>query len=106
MPVLNAMWLVCGSAKPGLSVSLIFGVVAFEPDHFAVTLKGKHMCGDTIEEPPVVANDHGTAGEILQSLFQGTHGIYIKIIGRFVKQKDVGLFLEHAGKMYAISFAS
>ena len=47
MPVPDAVGLVCGGAEAGLSVCLIFRVVSLEPDYLAVTLKRKHMCGDT-----------------------------------------------------------
>src|SRR3972149_7460674 len=42
VPVLNTVGLVCGSAEAGLPVCLILRVVALEPDHPALTLKGKH----------------------------------------------------------------
>ena len=51
VPVLNTVGLVCGSAEAGLPVCLILRVVALEPDHPDLTLKRKHMCGDTVEEP-------------------------------------------------------
>jgi len=56
VPVLNPVWLVCSSAETGLSVCLIFRVVAFEPDHLALTFKCKHMCGDTVEVIAALVN--------------------------------------------------
>jgi hypothetical protein len=61
MTVFEAVGLVCGSTETCFSVRLIFGIVPVEPDHFAVALKGEYMRSDTIEEPPVVADDHSTA---------------------------------------------
>ena len=106
MPVLDPVGLICCSAEAGLSVCLIFRVVSLEPDHPALTLKRKHMCGDTVEEPAVVADYYGTSCKILQRLFQCTHSVYVQIIGRFIKQKDIGLFLEHTGQMDTVSFTS
>src|SRR3972149_533764 len=103
VPVLNAVGLICGSAESGLSVCLIFRVVSLEPDHLTVTLKCKHMCCDAVEEPAVMADDYGTACKIFQRFFQCTHGVYIQVIGRFIKQKDIGLFLQHAGQMDTVS---
>src|SRR3990172_962447 len=106
VPVLDAVGLICGSAETGLSVRLIFRVVSLKPDHLAVPLKRKPMGGDTVEEPAVMADDYGTACKILQRLFQGAHGVYVQIIGRFIEQKDIGLFLQHTGQMDAVSFTS
>src|SRR3972149_1448436 len=106
MSVFNAVWLICCSAETCLSVCLIFRVVSLEPDYLAVTLKSKHVCSDTVEEPAVMADDYGTACKILQGLFKGTHGVYVQVIGRFIKQKDIGLFLQHAGEMDAVSLTS
>src|SRR3990170_7903393 len=104
MPVLDAVGLICGGAETGLSVCLIFRVVSLKPDYPALTLKRKHMGGDTVEEPAVMADDYGTACKILQRLFKCTHGVYVQVIGRFIQQKDIGLFLQHAGQMDAVSF--
>jgi hypothetical protein len=46
--------------------------------------------GDAVEEPAVVADDHGAAGEVLQRLFQGAHGVDVQVVGRLVEQQDVG----------------
>ena len=78
MPVLDPVGLVCGSAETGLSVCLIFRVVALEPDPLALPLKRKHMCSDTVEEPAVMADDYGTPCKILQRLFQGTNSVYVQ----------------------------
>ena len=106
MPVFDAVGLVCGGAETGLSVRFILGIISIKPDHFAVTLESEHVGSDTVEEPSVVADDHGAAGKILQCLFQGAHGVYVQVIGRLVKEKDIGLFLQHAGQMDAVSFPS
>src|SRR3990172_3020773 len=96
VPVLNPVGLVCGSSEAGLSVCLIFRVVSLEPDHLALSFKRKHMSSDAVEEPAVVADDYGTPCKILQRLFQGTHGVDVQIIGRFIQPKDIGLLLQHA----------
>ena len=53
-----------------------------------------------------MADYYGTACKILQHLFKCSHGVYVQIIGRFIKQKDIGLFLQHTGQMDAVSFTS
>ena len=44
--------------------------VAFEPFDMAVALERQDMRGDAVEEPAVMADDDGAAGEILQRLLQ------------------------------------
>ena len=46
-----------------LEVGGVLLVVAFVPDDLAVTLEGEDMGSDTIEEPAIVADHHGAAGE-------------------------------------------
>lgn len=45
MPVFNAVGLVYRNAKAFLPVRLVLGVVPFEPDYFAIALKGKDVGG-------------------------------------------------------------
>jgi hypothetical protein len=55
----------------------------------AVAFEGKDVSRDTIEEPAIVADDNGAAGEILERLFQRTQRIDVEIVGRFVEQQNV-----------------
>jgi hypothetical protein len=45
-------------SKTTLSVSLILGIVSFEPDNITLALKCQNMGGDPIKEPPVMADHH------------------------------------------------
>src|SRR5581483_1428011 len=51
-------------------VGLVVGEVAFEPPDLRLALEGQHVGGDPVEEPPVVADDDGAAGEGQQPLLQ------------------------------------
>ncbi len=104
MSVFDAVGLVCGGAETGLSVRFILGIIPVEPDDLAVAFEGEHVGCDAVEKPAVVADDHGAPGKILQGLFQGAHGVYVQVVGRLIKEKDIGLFLQHAGQMDAVSF--
>src|SRR5207244_12162307 len=44
-------------------VLLVLGVVALEPDHPAVALEGQDVGRDPVQEPAVVADHGGAAGE-------------------------------------------
>src|SRR6516162_10202949 len=66
-------------------VLLVVLEVAFEPFDVAVAFEGQNVGGDAVEEPAVVADDHGAAGEILERLLQRTKRVDIEIVGRFVE---------------------
>src|SRR5690606_1448437 len=63
-PVLDAAWLLRIVAQATAVVLLIGLVVALEPHHLAVALEGEHVRGDAIQEPAIVADDDGAAGEV------------------------------------------
>ena len=52
-------------AEAFLAVLLVFGVAALEEVDLRVALEGEDMGADAVEEPAVVADDHGAAGEVL-----------------------------------------
>ena len=70
-------------------VLLIVLEVTLEPFDVAVAFEGQDVGRNTIEDPAVMADDHGAAGEILQRLFQRAQRIDVEIVGRFVEQDDV-----------------
>ena len=84
MPVFYAMGLVVSRAETFLSIRLVFGIVSFKPDDFAVALEGKDVGGNSVKKPAVVADYHDTTGEIFQGVFQCPHGVYVEIVCRFV----------------------
>ena len=63
------------------------------------------MGGDSIQKPAVMADDNGAASKIFYGLFEGPHGIDVEIVCRFIKEEDVGPFLEHAGQMNPVALA-
>ena len=83
-------------AQPFLAVCFVIAVVPLEPDDFAVALERQDVRGDAIEKPAVVAADHGAAGEVLKTLFQGSQGVHIEIVRRLVEDDEVRAFFQHA----------
>ena len=61
------------------------------------------MC---VEEPAVVADDQGAAGEVFHRFLESADRVNIEIIGRLVEEQDVGAALEHAGKVETVALAS
>ena len=59
------------------------------------------MSTDSVQKPAIMADYHGTAGEIFQCIFQCAQCIYIQIIGWFVEQNNIGSFFEHSGQVDA-----
>jgi hypothetical protein len=87
-------------------ILLIIGVVALEPDHFAIAFKTHDVGGYAVEKPAVMADDHGAAGKVFQSLFQGAHGVDVEIVGRFVEQQHIAALLEHPGQVHPVALAA
>src|SRR5262249_12913313 len=76
-------------AKPSHLVGLVVLKVPLEPFHMAVVLEGQNMRGDAVKKPAIVADNDGTAGKILQRLFQRAQRVDIEIVGRLVEQQQI-----------------
>ncbi len=100
------MRLVGCRAEAGPSVSLILGVVSVEPDDIAVALEGDYVCRDPVEKPPVVTYHYGTPREILESVFQRTHGVNVEVICRLVEQNYIGALFQNSCQVNPITLAS
>src|SRR5205814_6391522 len=57
--VFDLVRLIRVDAQPPLLVGFIILEIAFEPFDMAVALEGQHVGGDTVQEPAVMADDHG-----------------------------------------------
>ena len=106
MPVFDAMGLVVCRAETFFSIRLVFGIVSFKPDDFTVSLEGKDVGGNSIQEPAVMADYHDTTGEIFQGVFQCPHGVYVEIVRGLVQQKHIGAFFQHTGKMHPVPLST
>ena len=106
LPVFDPMRLVGGGPHPSLAVSLIIRIISREPDNLAFSLKSQNVRGDPVQEPAVVADHHGAARKVFQSLFQGSQGVHIQIVGRFVQQNNVAPFLQHLGQVDPVPLAA
>ena len=93
-------------AEPAHLVLFVILEIAFEPFDMAVAFEGQDVRGDAVEEPAVMADDDGAAGEILQRLFQRAQRIDVEIVGRLVEQQHVGAGLQHLGQMHAVALAA
>jgi hypothetical protein len=73
----------------------------------AVALEGEDVGGDAVEEPAVVADDHGAAGEFLeQRVLERAQGVDVEVVGRLVEQQQVAAALEQLGEVHAVALAA
>src|SRR5690606_34203549 len=68
--VLDPVWLRSSIAQALLAVGFVLGVVAFEEHHAAVVLVREDVSSHAVEEPAVVGDHDGRAGEVQQRFFQ------------------------------------
>ena len=66
-------------------IGLIVLEVSFEPLDMAVAFERQDVGRHAVEEHAVVADDHRTAGKILQRVFQGTKRLGVEIVGRLIE---------------------
>jgi hypothetical protein len=71
--------------QPSHLVLFIILEIALEPFDVALAFEGEDVGCDAVEEPAVVADDDGAAGEILQRFLERTQRIDVEVVGRLVQ---------------------
>src|SRR6218665_1801176 len=66
-------------AQAALLVLFVHLEVALEPFDVAVALEGQDVGRQAVQEPAIVADDHGAAGELLQRLLQVLQGLDVEV---------------------------
>ena len=64
------------------------------------------MSADTVEEPTVVADDHGTTGKRLKTFLKGTQSVDIDVVGRLVEKQHVAFLLEGERQLQTIALTT
>ena len=100
------MRLVGGGAEAALAVGLVVLIVPLEPHHLAVAFEREHVRRDAIEEPAIVADDDGAAGEVQQRLFERAQRVDVEIVGRLVEQQQVAALLQQLRQVDAVALAA
>ena len=93
LAVLDPVGLVGIGAEPPAAVGFVILVVALEPDDLAVALEGEDVGGDAIQEPPVVADHDGAAGEAQQGLLESSERVDVEVVRGLVEQQQVAAAL-------------
>src|SRR5918994_7680377 len=81
-------------AEPLDLVLLVVLEVALEPEPLRLALVGEDVGGHAVEEPPVVADHHGAAGEVQQRPLEAGERLDVEVVGRLVEQQQVAALLE------------
>ena len=89
LPVLDPVRLIGFGAEPALAIGFVVLVVALEPHHLAVAFERQDVRRDAVEEPAIVADDDGAAGERQQRLFERAQRVDVEVVGRLVEQQQV-----------------
>ena len=88
------------------AVLLVFRVGPLEEIYLGVALEGQDVGRDAVQEPAVVRDDHGAAGEVLDTFLQGADGVDVHVVGGLVEQEHVSLVLEGQGQVEAVALTS
>src|SRR5919198_4409188 len=84
-------------AEPVDLVLLVRLEVALEPVPLRrvlrVALPRQDVRRHPVQEHPVVAGDHGAAGEVQQRVLQTGEGLHVEVVGRLVEQQYVAALL-------------
>ena len=93
-------------AETPASVLFVFAVVAGEPDHLAVALKGQNVGGDPVQEPAIMGDDQRRTGKGIQRVFQRAQRVDIQIVAGLIQQQHIGPGLEQFGEMDAVALTA
>src|SRR6185436_20542465 len=84
LPVFYAMRLLGFHAEALAAIGLVVLVVALEPHDAALALECEHVCGDAVQEPAIVADHDGTAGEADERLLERAERVDVEVVRRLV----------------------
>jgi hypothetical protein len=62
--------------------------------------------GDPVEEPAVVGDDHGAAGELQQRVLERLQGLDVEVVGGLVEQQHVAALLERERQVEPVALAA
>ncbi|NBU38185.1 MAG: hypothetical protein EBS32_08140, partial [Actinobacteria bacterium] len=59
-----------------------------------VAVECHHLADRTVEERPVVTDDHDDAGPFIEVVLERPQGVEVEVVRRFVEKEDVRLLHE------------
>src|SRR6478609_2056203 len=69
-------------------------------------LVGEDVRRDAVEEPPVVGDDDGAAGELEQRVLEGAEGLDVEVVGRLVEEQQVAALLEREREVETVALTT
>ncbi len=100
----------CGSSASGPRVSRTHSAYSAQSPSNHVDLRvafeGKDVRRDAVEEPAVVRDHDGAAGEVEQRLFERTQGVDVEVVGRLVEQQHVAAALQELCEVHAVALTA
>src|SRR5947209_20439054 len=72
--------------------------VALEPARSRVAFEGEDVRGDPVQEPAIVGDDDGAAGEGQQRLLERPQRVYVEVVGGLVEQEQVAAGAQELGQ--------
>src|SRR5579862_503302 len=89
-----------------LEILDVLTVIALEPHGLRVALEGEDVSCDPVEEPAIVRDHHGAAGEGEQRFFQGAQRLDVEVVGWLIEQQHIASGAQHLGKVHAIALSA
>src|SRR6188768_1072364 len=84
--------------------------VALEPVPLVGVLCGalvrQDVRRDAVQEPPVVSDDHGAAGEFEQRVLEAAEGLDVQVVRRFVQEQEVAALLEREREVQPVALST
>lgn len=106
LAILESVGLFGFCAESATSIFFVTGPVAVVEVHFRIAFEREDVRGEAIEEPTIVADDHGGAGEVFDRFLKSAHDVDVEIVRRFVEKDHIGVALEQTSEVNAIAFAA
>ena len=64
------------------------------------------MGGNPVQEPAIVGNDHSTAGEFQQRIFQARECLHVQVVRGLIKKQKVSTLLQSQGEVKAVALTT
>ena len=72
----------------------------------AVAFEGEDVGGDAVEEPAIVRDHDGAAGELQQRVLERAQRVDVEVVGRLVQQQQVAAGAQQLRQVDAVALAA
>src|SRR4051794_36078199 len=84
----------------------VLGPAALEPRRLRVALEGEDVRRDAVEEPAIVRDHDGAAGELEQRVLERAQRVDVEVVRRLVEQQHVAAAAQQLREMHAVALAA